>query len=85
MPSLQIEGQACMVIRNKSVLEAFGLHLRQLRDERSLSQQALADITDIAKPTIQRIEKGTTSVGLDVLASLAAGLEMPVRELLKSV
>ncbi|QKG54630.1 helix-turn-helix transcriptional regulator [Hymenobacter sp. BRD67] len=70
-------------MRNKAGLVAFGLRLRRLRDERNLSQQALADIANISKPAVQRIEKGTTSTGLDLLFSLAEALEMPVHELIK--
>lgn len=83
MPIAFLLGSVCGVIRNRATLEAFGLRLRRLRDERKLSQQALADISDIAKPTIQRIEKGTISAGLDVLASLAKALEIPVHELMR--
>jgi transcriptional regulator with XRE-family HTH domain len=70
------------VIRNQAKIEAFGLRLRRLRDERNLSQQELADNANLAKPTIQRIEKGTTSAGLDILLSLAEALNMSLREMI---
>ena len=43
-------------MKNPTVVKAFGLHLRKLRDERALSQSALAEEADIAKNTVQRIE-----------------------------
>ena len=48
-----------------------------------MSQQELAYVANIAKPTIQRIEKGTTSAGLDVLLSLAEALGIELHEFLR--
>lgn len=67
-------------MRNPDVLKAFGLRLRRLRDERNISQQALADMTDISKLTVQRIELGRASVGLDILISIANTLQLPLQE-----
>ena len=69
-------------MKNELVLQAFGQHLRRLREARGWSQQALADVSDVSKPTIYRLETARYSVTLDVLASLAQGLEMPLSELL---
>ena len=69
-------------MKNELVLQAFGQHLRRLREARGWSQQALADVADVSKPTIYRLETARYSVTLDVLASLAQGLEMPLSELL---
>jgi len=69
-------------VKNLAGLQAFGMHLRQLREARGLSQQALADHADIAKATIQRIEKAKYSATLDVLLSLAQVLQLPLRELM---
>ena len=69
-------------MKNPASVEAFGLHLRQLRETRGLSQQALADSADLAKLTIQRIEHAKGAPTLDVLVSLAHALELPLRELM---
>lgn len=69
-------------MKNAVGIEAFGRHLRKLRDERGLSQQALADYADIAKPTIQRIEKGQVGATLDILLSLSKALNLPFRKLM---
>ncbi len=63
------------------ILRTFGQHLRQLREARGWSQQALADVADVSKPTIYRIETARYSVTLDVLVSLAQALEIPLAEL----
>ena len=60
---------------------AFGQRLRQLREARGWSQQALADVADVSKPTIYRIETARYSVTLDVLVSLAQALEISLAEL----
>ena len=70
-------------VKNEVVLQAFGQHLRRLREARGWSQQALADVSDVSKPTIYRLETARYSVTLDVLASLAQGLEIPLSELMQ--
>ncbi len=70
-------------VKNPAALLAFGLRLRQLREARGMSQQLLAYEADIAKLTVQRIEKGRASVGLDMLISIAQALQVPVHELLR--
>jgi transcriptional regulator with XRE-family HTH domain len=68
-------------VKNPALIQAFGAHLRALRKARGLSQQALAD----EAPTVQRMEAGTQAATLDVLASLARALELPLRELVDFV
>ncbi len=70
-------------VKNEEVLQAFGQHLRRLREARGWSQQALADVCDVSKPTIYRLETARYSATLDVLASLAQGLEIPLSELMQ--
>ena len=48
-----------------------------------MSQQVLADMTDISKLTVQRIELGRASVGLDILISIANTLQVSLHELVK--
>jgi transcriptional regulator with XRE-family HTH domain len=61
--------------------QAFGQHLRTLRETRGWSQQALADAANVTKKTVYRIETAQTSPTLDVLVCLAEGLEIPLAEL----
>ena len=70
-------------MKNEDVVQAFGLHLRRLREARGWSQQALADVSDVSKPTIYRLETARYSATLDVLASLAQGLEISLSELMQ--
>lgn len=67
-------------VKNAAGILAFGRHLRQLREARGWSQQVLADEADVAKPTVQRIEKGQAAATLEILLSLARALQVPFRE-----
>jgi len=69
-------------VKKPASIVAFGNHLRKLREGRGWSQQELADVADITKKTVYRIETAQTSATLDVLVCLAEGLEMPLRDLL---
>ena len=71
-----------MRVKNPSGVKAFGGHLRRLREARGLSQQELADMANVSKLTVQRIENAKFSATLDVLLSLAHGLQMPLREMM---
>ena len=68
-------------VKNPTEIKSFGIHLRKLRQERGLSQQALADQANIAKTSIQRIENANYIVSLDVLISISHALEIPLKEL----
>lgn len=68
-------------MKNPSGVKAFGMHLRRLREERDLSQQQLADLADLAKITVQRIENAKFRVTIDVLISLSTSLNVTLPEL----
>lgn len=70
-------------VKNQALLLSFGAHLRALRKQRGLSQQALADEADISWPTVQRVEAGNQSATLEVLAALAQALGLSLSELLR--
>jgi transcriptional regulator with XRE-family HTH domain len=70
-------------MKNPVAVQAFGAHLRKLRESKGMSQQELADISDISKLTVQRAEMAKFSVTLDVLVSLARGLQVPLPELVR--
>jgi transcriptional regulator with XRE-family HTH domain len=68
-------------VKKPASVKAFGLHLRALREQRGWSQQELADVANVSKKTVYRIETAQVSPTLDVLVCLAEGLEMPLQEL----
>ena len=70
-----------LYVKNSLDIKAFGTHLRKIREENELSQQQLADMADVAKITIQRIENAKFTVTLDVMVSIAKALNLPLKEL----
>ena len=51
-----------------------GQRIAQLREERGMTQQQIADLTGLKRPHIARLEKGTHSAGIDILTKVAAAL-----------
>ena len=66
---------------NKEEILKFGVRLKAIRNERAFSQQHLADISNLSKLTIQRIENGKFSVTLDTLISISKALEISINDL----
>ena len=69
-------------MKNPSEIKAFGIQFRRLRESKDLSQQELANLADIAKITVQRIENAKFTVTLDVLISLSEAMKIPLKEML---
>jgi transcriptional regulator with XRE-family HTH domain len=65
-------------VKNPAKVKEFGVHLRRLRQAKGLSQQQLADLADVSKITVQRIENAKFNVTLDTLISLSTALETPL-------
>ncbi len=56
--------------------ERFGTYLRALRTERKLTQEALAEKSDLSVDGIRRIERGAFSPSLDTIERLSRGLDV---------
>jgi transcriptional regulator with XRE-family HTH domain len=61
---------------------ALGMRIKQLRAEKEITQEELADRCDLFRTYMSRIESGLANPTLTVLHTLAAGLEISVIELL---
>jgi transcriptional regulator with XRE-family HTH domain len=66
-------------------IKQFGARIKKLRAAALLSQQELADRSEIDIRTVQRIEKGEYGVGLHNLFALAAALCVKPEDLLKGI
>lgn len=64
---------------------AFGEVLRELRTERRLTQEALADRSRISRPHVSRLESGRYSPSLTLLFQVAEGLSIAPEELVRRV
>jgi transcriptional regulator with XRE-family HTH domain len=67
---------------NSEYLKKLGENLRIKRQEALLSQQELADISNVAKSTIQRIEKGTLNPSITNLKAICDALNITVQTLM---
>ena len=56
--------------------------LRRLRDARGLSQQRMAEVAGIPRPTWSSLESGAANPTLSVLSRVAAGLQVSIEELI---
>jgi transcriptional regulator with XRE-family HTH domain len=61
---------------------AFGLRLRELREERGISQETLAHVSGVARSYLGGVERGERNVGLDNLVRLSVALRVQPAELL---
>jgi transcriptional regulator with XRE-family HTH domain len=61
-----------------------GDKLKDLRIERALTQQELADASGIGKNTVNRIERNETEPHLSTLRKLASALDVKPTDLVKS-
>lgn len=65
-----------------TIPERFGLTLRRLREQASLSQQELADEVGVSQMTISRYERGVTDPLLTHVVGIAIALKVDVQTLL---
>jgi transcriptional regulator with XRE-family HTH domain len=70
--------------RNRDA-ELFGALIRQLRTERRLTQEALAERTDLSVSYIGFIERGENVPTLTIVLNLADALNIDAAELVREV
>ncbi|EJV9305590.1 helix-turn-helix transcriptional regulator [Escherichia coli] len=63
-------------------LVAFGEKVRQIRKEKGLSQEALADLAGIDRSYMGHIERGDQNITLTKIHQIADALEIPVVNLI---
>ena len=63
------------------IKEEFGKRLAQMRKERKISQEQLAELSGLNRPYISGIEQGKRNVSLEVIVSLAKALGIQTKEL----
>ncbi len=63
-------------------MKTLGTRIRELREARNLTQEALADAAGIGRVTLVRIENGEQSPRFETLVALAQALGRPIQELL---
>lgn len=68
-------------LRDDIYIKTFGIHLKKIRLSKGLSQEVLANASDVSLPQITRIERGIVNPTLCTIKSLAKGLEINIKEL----
>lgn len=71
-----------MNISEETFIKNLGIHIRQLREKKGLSQQALADDCDIKRNQIARIERAEINTSIKNLVKIANALDIEPKELL---
>lgn len=70
-------------VKDENYLKVFGQHLKKLRVEKGLSQEELANNSDVSLPQITRIERGTINPTICTIKALAVGLGMKTSSMFK--
>lgn len=66
---------------NSNTVEKLGYKIRIERQKRKLSQEKLAELTNLNRNFIGLIERGETNVTIKNLANIANAFEVDIREL----
>ncbi|MET3981725.1 transcriptional regulator with XRE-family HTH domain [Mucilaginibacter sp. UYP25] len=69
-------------VRNEIIIKALGDRVRELRNNKKLSMEKLAELSGIDYRQLSYIELGQTDPSLSTLYALCSGLEMPLTELM---
>lgn len=68
-----------------SLTAAFGLEIRKLRRALGLSQEELANRSELDRTTVGRVERGEFRATLEVAAAMALACETPLWQLLQNI
>jgi len=71
-----------MDISQETFIANLGVHIRQLREKKGMSQQDLADDSEIRKTQIGRIERAEINTTIKTLIKIANALDVEPKELL---
>lgn len=66
---------------NRALIEDFGKRIRQLRTERNLSQEQLAELTGFHRTYIGMVERGERNISLSNIGVFADSFKVSVLEL----
>ena len=67
------------------IRKKFGKRVKELRQSKGLSQEALAHLAELDRTYIPSIEKGERNVSIEVILKLAVAFDLKISELLKDI
>jgi transcriptional regulator with XRE-family HTH domain len=66
----------------RDINKEVGFNIRELRQERGLSQEALASLAGLHRAYIGQIERGEKNIGLENLEKISKALNVDIKVLL---
>jgi transcriptional regulator with XRE-family HTH domain len=70
-------------MRHNDLSKSFAVILRKHRKSKGVTQETLAEKADIASKMVSLIERGEINPTLNLMDSLAQGLDVPLNQLIK--
>jgi len=67
------------------IRKKFGKRIKELRQGKNLSQEALAHLAELDRTYIPSIEKGERNVSIEVIQKLSVAFGIKISELLKGL
>ena len=64
------------MVSEQEFMKFLGVRIRQLREEKNMSQQVLADICNVPKSTIERLERGEVNPTVKTLLKISKALNI---------
>jgi len=61
----------------------FAHNLKQVRHKKNLSQEELADLSNLHRTYVSAVERGVKNISIDNMEKLAKALDLDIVELLK--
>lgn len=71
----------CSLMQDQTLLKEFGKRIRQLRNERKLSQEELAELTGFHRTYIGMVERGERNLSLSNIGVFAKTFDLSISEL----
>lgn len=68
---------------NTPLLISLGQAIRQVREDRQLSQEGLADLAHLHRTYISSVEKGRRNVSIENISKIASALGVSMTELIQ--
>lgn len=71
----------CVMATNKDFLISLGKRIDQLRKEKNLSFQELADLCEMEKASLVKLTSQGNNITINTLFNIAKGLDISLKEL----
>ncbi len=68
-----------------TIKKKLGNNIKNIRKNKKISQEKLAELCSLDRTYVQSIEKGDRNISLEVLIKLYNGLNIEITELLKGI